>query len=264
MTARSTPNGTKPSGNGGKKEVKILMLHGYTQSGALFRAKTRSLEKTLVKLLNPISLLPVFLYATGPNRLSAQDIPGYQPPPEPQPEDYQPDTWAWWRRDETTGVYRFLDEGMATVGHAIREAGGIDAVCGFSQGGAMAALVAAALEPERSLPEGREGDWARGLREANAGNPLKFAVMYSGFWAPPDSLQFCYDPKITTPTLHFLGSLDTVVEESRSRALSDRCQDPLVMVHPGGHHVPVAKQWAAPLAGFVKEHAQDEKLKAEL
>ncbi|KAG7416054.1 hypothetical protein ACKAV7_005980 [Fusarium commune] len=261
MTATAA---TKPNGNGGKHEVKILMLHGYTQSGALFRAKTRALEKTLVKLLNPISLLPVFLYATGPNRLSPEDIPGYQPPEEPQPEDYQPDTWAWFRKDEATGNYRLFDEGMATVGQAIREAEGIDAVCGFSQGGAMAALVAAALEPERTLPEGKEGDWARGLREANSGRALKFVISYSGFWATPDSVQFCYEPKIKTPSLHFLGSLDTVVDESRSRALTDRCQDPLVLVHPGGHHVPVSKQWAAPLAGFIKEHGQNNEPKAEL
>ncbi|KAF5668542.1 dihydrofolate reductase [Fusarium heterosporum] len=261
MTASAAP---KPSGGRGKKEVKILMLHGYTQSGTLFRAKTRSLEKTIVKLLNPISLLPVFLYATGPNRLSPEDIPGYQPPEEPQPEDYQPDTWAWWRKDEATEKYRLLDEGMATIAEAIRDADGIDAVCGFSQGAAMAALVTAALEPERVLPEGQEGDWARGLRDANSGNPLKFSVMYSGFWATPDSLQFCFEPKIKTPSLHFLGSLDTVVEENRSRALTDRCQDPLVLVHPGGHHVPVAKQWAAPLAGFIKEHGQDKKPEASL
>ncbi|KAJ4227225.1 hypothetical protein FSOLCH5_005553 [Fusarium solani] len=267
MTATSGPNGAKqqkPNGKGAKKEVKILMLHGFTQSGALFRAKTRALEKLLVKLLNPISLLPVLIYATAPNRLSAEDIPGYQPPEEPPAEDYQPDTWAWWRKDEATGNYRLLDEGMATVAEAIREAGGIDAVGGFSQGGAMAALVAAALEPERPLPEGKEGDWARGLREANDGKPLKFGVFYSGFWATPDSLQFCFEPKIKTPTLHYLGSLDTVVDESRSQALVDRCEEPLVMVHPGGHHVPVNKEWGMPLAGFIKQHAEEKELKADL
>jgi predicted esterase len=199
----------------------------------------------------------VCIYPTAPNRLSADDIPGYQPPAEPQPEDFQPDTWAWWRKDEATGSYRYLDEGMATVAETIREAGGVDAVVGFSQGGAMAALVTAALE-ERPLPEGQEGDWARGLREANGGKAVKFAVSYSGFYAPVDSLGFCYDPKIKTPTLHYLGSLDTVVEESRSQALADHCEEPLVVTHPGGHYVPVSKEWAMPLAGFIKQHSQEE------
>ncbi|KAH7126307.1 serine hydrolase FSH [Dactylonectria estremocensis] len=266
MSSTPVPNGVsqqKPKNNGGKKEVKILMLHGYTQSGPLFRAKTRALEKLLTKVLTPIKLLPVPIYPTAPNRLTAEDIPGYQPPAEPQADDYQPDTWAWWRKDEASGAYRYLDEGMATVADAIREAGGVDAVCGFSQGGALAGLVAAALE-DRPLPEGHEGDWARGLRVANSGKPVKFAVSYSGFFAPVESLQFCYEPNIKTPTLHYLGSLDTVVEESRSQALVDRCEEPVVVIHPGGHHVPVSKEWVMPLAGFIKQHAYEEDPKSQI
>ncbi|KPM34242.1 hypothetical protein AK830_g12329 [Neonectria ditissima] len=265
MTIAVGPKGAKqqkPKNVVVKKEVKILMLHGYTQSGPLFRAKTRALEKLLTKVLTPIALLPVPIYPTAPNRLKADDIPGYQPPAEPQADDYEPDTWAWWRKDEASGAYRLFDEGMATVADAIREAGGIDAVCGFSQGGAMAALVAAGLE-DRPLPEGPEGNWARSLRDANSGKPLKFAVSYSGFFAPVNELKFCYEPKIKTPTLHYLGSLDTVVEESRSQALVERCEEPLVVIHPGGHHVPISKDWAMPLAGFIKQHAYVEEPKAE-
>lgn len=203
------------------------------------------------------------IYPTAPNRLRAEDIPGYEPPAHAPADDYQPDTWAWWRKDEASGAYRYLDEGMATVADAMREAGGIDAVCGFSQGGAVAILVAAALEG-RTLPEGKEGDWARNLREANGGNPAKFAVSYSGFFAPVDALKFCYEPKIKTPTLHYLGSLDTVVDESRSQALVDQCEEPVVVIHPGGHHVPVSKEWAMPLAGFIKQHAEEKALKDDL
>ncbi|KAI5467833.1 serine hydrolase FSH [Mariannaea sp. PMI_226] len=256
-TIANGTNGQKAQNKGGKREVKILMLHGYTQSGPLFRAKTRALEKLLAKLLAPISLLPVCIYPTAPNRLKAEDIPGYVPPSEPQAEEHQPDTWAWWRKDEASGAYRYLDEGMATVADTIREAGGVDAVVGFSQGGAMAGLVAAALE-DRVLPEGKDGSWARGLREANNGKPAKFAVSYSGFFAPIDSLGFCYEPKIKTPTLHYLGSLDTVVDESRSQGLIDRCEDPAVVTHPGGHYVPVSKEWAMPLAGFIKQYSPEE------
>ena len=204
------------------------------------------------------------IYPTAPNRLKATDIPGYIPPAEPRDDDYEPDTWAWFRKDEATGAYRYFDEGMATVADAIREAGGVDAVCGFSQGGAMAGVVAAALEPEREVPEGKDGDWARGLREANGGKPVKFAVSYSGFFGPIESLRWCYEPKIKTPTLHYLGSLDTVVEESRTQGLIDRCEEPVVVVHPGGHHVPVSKEWAMPLAGFIKQHCQDKEPKSEV
>ncbi|POR30890.1 Dihydrofolate reductase [Tolypocladium paradoxum] len=256
-------------GNGGKTEVKILMLHGYTQSGPLFHAKTRALEKLLIKTLAPISLLPILIYPTGPNRLLPKDIPGYQPPADghdddDDDDDWQPDTWAWFRKDDATGTYRYFDEGMAAIASAIREAGGVDGVCGFSQGGAATGAVAAAMESDRPLPEGPAGDWARGLREANGGRPVKFAVSYSGFFGPVDMLKWCYDPKIKTPTLHYIGSLDTVVDESRSQGLIDRCEDPMVVVHPGGHHVPVSKEWVMPLAGFIKQHAQEAQPKAGL
>lgn len=164
--------------------------------------------------------------------------------------------WGWFRKDEASGKYRFFDEGMAVVADAIREAGGIDAVCGFSQGGAMTGLVTAALEPDRAIPEGETGDWARKLRDANDGKAASFAVSYSGFVAAPETFRWCYEPKMKTPSLHYIGSLDTVVEESRSRALADSFEDPLVVVHPGGHHVPVSKEWVMPFAGFIKDRAQ--------
>ncbi len=236
-------------------------LSGYTQSGNIFRAKTRALEKMLAKTLAPISLHPTLIYPTAPNRLRPQDIPGYQPPEggdagtEKGDDDY--DAWAWWRKDEGSGEYRFFSEGMETIADAIREAGGVDGVVGFSQGGAATGIVTAALESGRTPPEGIKGDWARSLREANNGQPLKFAVPYSGFFAPIDTLQWLYEPQITTPTLHVLGSLDTVVDESRSQGLVDRCADPLVVTHPGGHYVPVSKEWVMPLAGFIRQHAAE-------
>ena len=210
----------------------------------------------------------MLIYPTGPNRLLPSDIPGYEPPAgddgAPDPDANAPDAWAWFRKHEATGEYRLWDAGMETVAAAVRDAGGVDAVCGFSQGGCVSAAVAAAMEPGREAPTGQAGAWARGLREANGGRGLRFAVLYSGFYAPVDMLRWCYEPKITTPTLHYLGSLDAVVEESRSRALIDCCEDPVVIVHPGGHHVPVAKQWAMPLAGFIKEHASSDEPKAGL
>ncbi|KAG5926777.1 hypothetical protein E4U42_002971, partial [Claviceps africana] len=114
--------------------------------------------------------------------------------------------------------------------------------------------------PARAVPSGVDdatARWVRRLREANGGRAVRFAVSYSGFWAPVAALQFLYEPRIETPMMHYLGSLDTVVEEGRSHALVDRCVDATTVVHPGGHHVPVAKEWVMPLAAFIKQHVQD-------
>lgn len=146
---------------------------------------------------------------------------------------------------------------MSTIASAIRQARGVDGVCGFSQGAAATGIVAAALEPEREVPQGENAaasQWVRELREANAGQPLKFAVSYSGFWATPASLGFLFEPKIVTPMMHYLGSLDTVVEEDRSQGFADRCQNVTTVIHPGGHYVPVSKEWVMPLAGFIKQN----------
>jgi fermentation-respiration switch protein FrsA (DUF1100 family) len=171
-------------------------------------------------------------------------------------EEPELDAWAWFRRDEATQAYRFLDEGMRTLAAAIRSAGGVDGVIGFSQGAAMAALLAASLEIPGRVPS-TEVPWLKEVRDANGGEPLRFAALYSGFYARDESLaSWVYDPKIQTPTLHYFGSLDTVVDEERSQGLVDRCEDPVVVVHPGGHYVPVAKEWAMPLAGFIKKIAE--------
>ncbi|KAI1324580.1 serine hydrolase FSH [Xylariaceae sp. FL0255] len=242
----------------GKKELKILMLHGFTQSGPLFSAKTKALSKLLTKYLP--DLKPTLIFPSGPHRLRPSDIPGYAGPDEPSDDEL--DNWAWFRRDDATNEYRGLEAGMATVSSAIAEAGGIDGVIGFSQGGCMAALVAAALEvshqhlhtpssPSPPLPSD-PSNWLPALRAANNHNPIEFAVIYSGFWAIPDNLQGLYTPPIHTPTMHFIGGLDTVVEESRSQKLIDRCWDPFVVTHPGGHYVPVAREWVERLVGWLR------------
>ncbi|KAK3311646.1 serine hydrolase FSH [Chaetomium strumarium] len=267
-----------------KKEVRILMLHGYTQSGPLFRAKTRALEKLLAKALAPAGLVPALLYPTAPTRLSARDIPGFDAFRRSSGDDQQGeeggtveeeemDAWAWFRHDRAAGRYKLVEEGMVSLAKGISEwkeegvaegeegGGVVDGVLGFSQGGCVAGMLAAALEEGRTTTtttttgeEAKEHEgWVRAVREANGGRPLKFAVVYSGFWATPADLGWLYEPKIRTPTLHVLGSLDTVVEESRSQGLVERCEDPLVLTHPGGHYVPVNKEWVMPVAGFIKK-----------
>ncbi|KAI3318845.1 hypothetical protein HD806DRAFT_539872 [Xylariaceae sp. AK1471] len=255
----------KPASNipKGKKELKILMLHGYTQSGPLFSAKTKALNKALIKALSPapLNLHPTLIFPSGPHRLRKSDIPGYVPPEDrslDDGDDDETDNWSWFRRDEASGEYRGFPDSMHRIASSVREAGGVDGVIGFSQGGCMAALVASALEePPRTPPSHSATSdvaWLQDLRQANRNRPLKFCVNYSGFYAPESTgLQWLYEPAIATPTIHFLGSLDTVVEEKRTQALIERCRDPMVLTHPGGHYVPVARDWVMPLVGWLRQ-----------
>lgn len=64
-----------------------------------------------------------------------------------------------------------------------------------------------------------------------------------------------YEPMITTPILHVLGTLDTIVDEERSLSLVGCCagakEKGWVVTHPGGHYVPMGKAMVGVLAGFI-------------
>lgn len=135
---------------------------------------------------------------------------------------------------------------------------------GFSQGGCAAAFVASLLEPSRpkafrahqeKLPSALPypESFVR-LKKSIEQGELKFAVSFSGFYAPSELYSAFYEPKIQTKMLHVIGSLDSVVEEKRSTALVKACVDTdNVLYHPGGHFVPIGKEVTGVLAGFIRE-----------
>lgn len=154
---------------------------------------------------------------------------------------------------------------------SINEHGGLDGVIGFSQGAAVAALVASLLEPGRievfekakakdpsafAYPEA----WKPLHAQVREQGGLKFGVSYCGFWGPHPAYTAFYEPKISTPFLNVIGSLDTVVEEHSAVGLAERCADEKVVRHPGGHHVPVGKEMAGVLIGWIKECCAEKKV----
>lgn len=244
------------------------MIHGFTQSGPNFHAKTRALEKSLQKAF-PAGI--TLSYPTAPIQLAHADIPFPTAAPEAKEngEAEETDAWAWWRRkgDGEPYVYEGLELGLETLARVLKEEGPFDGVIGFSQGGAMTAMLASLLEPERrkafeklypqgGMPYPQSFQADPGYTEEAIHPPLKFAVSYSGFAAKGvDAYRGFYEPKIKTPMLHFIGTLDTVVEEARSLALVERCEESegRVVYHPGGHFLTTQKTYVAALVGFMKE-----------
>jgi hypothetical protein len=284
-------NGTSTSTPSGRK-LKILMLHGFTQTGRLFEIKTKALKKALEKSF-PAAPKPGHLsqypggielhYPTAPIRLDVTDIPGF----DVDGDKENPEAFSWWRRkgDFEPYVYAGMEEGLAKIAEVLQEDGPFDGVLGFSQGGAAAGMVASLLEDGRrqafESAQGKGGmrypdSFTRdsGFIEEAVHPPLKFAVSYSGFGASTHELyQAFYVPKIQTPMLHFLGSVDTVVSEERSLRLVDACVDgrgkeggcQRVVYHPGGHFLPSSqKQYVAALVAFIKEAiGEDQHLKVD-
>lgn len=238
--------------------LRILMLHGYTQSGPLFHAKTRALEKHLQRAF-PGSVL---VYPTGPLRLNAADVPDFEPSSSTDAADVE--AYGWWRRSNTAEPPEYLGfcDGLAAVAEILAREGPFDGVVGFSQGAALAAMLVSLLEGTQ-----RREAFSYFRSESPLSIPfplsfeslqharLKFGVTYSGFVAPGQRYRAFYDhPPIQTPTAHFLGSLDTVVDEGRTRALIEACGGEgkaRVIWHPGGHFVPSGKQYLEALVEFI-------------
>jgi len=271
----TTPDSSRP--------LRILMIHGFTQSGHLFRAKVRALEKHIEKAF-PSAPKPghlpqypggvSFSYPTGPIQLLPSQIPGFDVSAA-QGDDT--DAWAWWRitGDQEPYTYVGMEKGIARVAEMLVAEGPFDGVMGFSQGGAFAGLVVSLLEPGR-LEAFQQAEKKGGMpfpasllkkgpdgKEEVIHPPMKFAVSYSGFGISTQPLYAAfYEPKIQTPLLHFLGSVDTVVSEERSMKLVHACASgsgaesgvAKVVTHPGGHFVPASnKQYAGALIAFIRE-----------
>ncbi len=246
----------KESGSG----IKVLMLHGYTQNGPLFHAKTRAMEKHLQKAFPGISLS----YPTGPLQLRPRDVPGFDPTSSEDPDSVE--AYGWWRRSNTSDPpeYVALEDGLETIAKVLEEEGPFDGVIGFSQGAAMAAMVASLLEgePRRKAFEQAKSQSPLAIAypksfERLIHPPLKFCAAYCGFRAPGERYRgFFEDPHIQTPTIHFIGSLDSVVDETRTQALVDATggvERTQVVMHPGGHFVPSGKQYLDTIAAFIKQ-----------
>ncbi|TKA23690.1 hypothetical protein B0A50_06526 [Salinomyces thailandicus] len=270
------------------RKLKILMLHGYTQSGATFEIKTKALKKSLQKHFPPapaaghLKAYPgglELIYPTAPLKLVPNDIPGYDVDgaAAKHGEADQIEAYGWWRRrgDAEPFTYEGMEIGLAHLAQVISDSGPFDGALGFSQGGALAGMLASLLEPGRrgafeaaqrdrggmGYPEAFVKD--SGFLEDVVQEPLKFAVSYSGFGASTNALyQAYYEPGIRTPMMHFLGSVDTVVSEERSLRLVEACVGgrgkeggvQRVVYHPGGHFLPSSgKVYVAALVGFVRE-----------
>ncbi|KAF2090071.1 hypothetical protein K490DRAFT_13920, partial [Saccharata proteae CBS 121410] len=257
-----------------KPPLRILMLHGFTQSGPLFRLKTRALEKNLIKAF-PTHAVSLH-YPTAPIRLSPSQLPTWDTDGvskndattnnnnNTNDDDELPDAWAWWvRKGDDAFAYEGIETGFARVAETLKSEGPFDGVIGFSQGGCAAGMVASLLEEGRRDAFAANADGMpfpaslAGEGGAPVHAPLRFCVSYSGFAPTANPLyQAFYEPRIRTPTLHFLGSVDTVVEEKRSLALVEACErsEGRVVYHPGGHFLPSSqKQYVAALVGFIRE-----------
>lgn len=134
----------------------VLVLHGYSQNGNVFskrlgalRREAKDIEFVFVDaphVLQPIDLINA--HARNP-ALNFDDQPSEQEADQDQDPTLTPR--AWWRPnpERTKGIG--LEESLAVIRDVLKTRRFIG-VMGFSQGAALAAIVAALLEKPEAYP----------------------------------------------------------------------------------------------------------------
>ncbi|GMM50077.1 putative serine hydrolase [Starmerella bacillaris] len=208
--------------------MKFLCLHGYTQNASLFAKKASGLRKLLKKNGHEL------VFIDGPVKIEPKDLPF-----EPSQELLDTDMRGWFCIDSNDPeTYGNTARAFEAVKAAVEAEGPFDGLIGFSQGAGLAAILTKALP------------------QIAPSNPaLKIAILYSAFRLEAPSAQHWYETPFTTPTLHVMGTLDTVVPEERGMILYN-CWAPnarQVLKHPGGHYTPSQKPILQAVLAFVND-----------
>ncbi|KAL1306161.1 hypothetical protein AAFC00_004268 [Neodothiora populina] len=236
--------------------VKILMLHGYTQSGDFFSAKTRRIREGIKQTIEsdlreqyPEGV--EFFYPDAP-LLNASGIPGYEGVGEKN-EDLR----GWFDINDMS--FRGLEESLRWVMEYMRGIGPIHGIVGFSQGAALAVMIASLLEARQNparLSSISSQQVAMDLQPPQG--PLKFVVSMSGFRGTSDHYLGFYNPIIATPGMCIIAELDTMISEDISLMLVGSMFAPEVIRHKGGHYVPTDKKTIAAIIDFIRERLTNE------
>ncbi|KAK4897979.1 hypothetical protein LTR27_004363 [Elasticomyces elasticus] len=226
------------------RKLRILALHGFTQSGKWFEIKMKRIEHHIRTTL-PSHLLQQypggmeFLYPDGP--VALQDDGG----------DH---CRAWFRRLDTVSRYEELDSSLEYLCTYLRKHGPVDGVIGFSQGAAMAMMLTALCEA--SINPGRvEALQTQGspMHLATPQGPLKFAIACAGFCGTAAYYSGFYSPKIVTPSLHVIADLDTMVSAEQTSELMQACSNPQVVNRPAAHYLPRDVRTLNAIGQFIAE-----------
>jgi pimeloyl-ACP methyl ester carboxylesterase len=179
---------------------RILCLHGYHGTAAILRRQMAGLVSALPELTEL-----VFLDAPTLRR----------------------GDFGWWH----PGFAGWESSRDAVLSHLRSEP--FDGVLGFSQGAAMAGLIAAvqhAEEPSRLFD---------------------LVIMISGFTSQLPEHARLFETPIDLRSLHIIGRSDLIVSPRESAALTTRFADPVVLEHAGGHVVPSSHEIADRVARFI-------------
>jgi len=196
------------------------------QLGALRKAMDKDIEMVFVD--GPMVLQPVDLDDFTSSALDASEVTIATSDPALTPR-------AWYKANADRTVAKGLEDSLQMLKDVLSRDHYVG-VFGFSQGAAIAALLAALLEKPHTFP-------AFLVDGKPPHPPFQFCVSVSGFKVNDSLASEIFGQSYATPTLHVLGKTDVVVVEERSRLLLDVSVNARVEEHEGGHFVPSKANW---------------------
>lgn len=256
-----------------KNKLKILVLHSNRQTGKIFKLKT---EKSLEKKLKSIAILtycdaPAIYKPSGEAKDTVlnneyENIPnvGY--------------TKTWWNAsdDPRTMIYDGLENSLQYIESLFKNEQ-YDGIIGFSQGGALAGIIAGLVDNYR------KGKPVEIILE-NISRSLQFVAIISGFYCRdtrpefskclldeiptehvPELIKIRSDP-INIPSFHVWGTDDKLVDSWRSEKLSTAfsSKNKILYVHSSGHFVKAIKYWpVTKMFDWMKQFLPDEDVQTD-
>ncbi|GBE80767.1 hypothetical protein SCP_0304860 [Sparassis crispa] len=223
---------------------RVLMLHGYAQSATIFGKRMGAVRKTCGKDIDfvfidgPLVLSPVDIakaFSTSVEESGASEASTQDPALAPR---------GWWRAEPGSRQTFGLEDSLTLLRDVLQK-DHYDGVFGFSQGAAMAALLAALLERPDVYPPF--------LVNGQAPHPpFQYCVSVAGFRPTGPLCDSIFQSSYATPTLHILGKTDIVVTEERSKHLLELSTNKRVEYHDGGHFVPSKANWRNFLRSYLR------------
>ncbi|KAJ1970289.1 hypothetical protein IWQ62_000016 [Dispira parvispora] len=191
------------------QKLRILCLHGYAQNADIFRVKTGATRKNLRAVAD-------LIYVNGPHKVEYPE-PGNieERQAVERAREAAVEQRAWFRVSDDhphRHIYG-LQEGLDTIRDTIEKEGPFDGIMGFSQGAAMAGIVALLLEGQPSADMKSVCNFAIPAPHQRP----RFYIMVGGFQVNVVELLPLYkQPPCSIPTLHLVGDLDTIITPGKS------------------------------------------------
>ncbi|KAE8446538.1 hypothetical protein EG329_011870 [Mollisiaceae sp. DMI_Dod_QoI] len=193
------------------------IIHGYVQSASTVAHNT-------VDLKNALSDIATFHYVDGPSMNGSSSRPWWI-----LDRKLEHDTRASKRWDETVKWWSDLLSKNT-----------YDGIIGLSQGAAMTALLLSMLNhPEKKL----------GFQVKK--QPIKFAILCSGFISSNESHSHLYSALPDVPTLHTVDENDAIVPASKTKDLQEMFSHSKILNHDEGHSIPVRGTWPKVMRDFI-------------